>query len=393
MARSFFLKIRPAGWLVKMKGASTMKWVANSRLLFWSLELLIVAALIWVCTQISFLFSPIGVFLSTIFAPLLLSGVLFYLLNPLVKVLEKVRWRKFHLNRTGAVALVFLLLVLVLVAGGMWLIPRLATQITNLIGNIPGFAKSSEAVLSKFINQPAFKDVDFTKYLSQLQSAFAKYAQGFMSGLTTGIGSIIGTVTTVTVTAVTVPVMLFYMLKDGDKFMPAIRSWLPEKHGDQIAELLGRMNQTIARYVGGQIIECLFVGSFTAIGYFLVGEKYALLLGLFAGICNLIPYVGPYIGILPALIVAFTSSTSLVLYVIIVVVVVQQIDGNLVYPNIIGKSLQIHPLTIIIILLAAGNIAGLLGMILAIPLYAVVKTIVQYLYSIWQLDHSKKSAL
>lgn len=370
-----------------------MKWVANSRIMFWSLELLIVAALIWVCTQISFLFTPIGVFLSTIFAPLLLSGVLFYLLNPVVKLLEKIRWKRFHINRTGAVAIVFLLLVLVLVAGGMWLIPRLVNQITTLIGNIPDFAKSTEGVLSKLINQPAFKDIDFSKYLGQIQSAFAKYAQSFMSGLTSGIGAIIGTVTTVTVTAVTVPVMLFYMLKDGDRFMPAIRKWLPNKHSGQIAELLGRMNQTIARYVGGQIVECLFVGSFTAIGYFLVGEQYALLLGLFAGICNLIPYVGPYIGILPALIVAFTTSTSLVIYVIIVVVVVQQVDGNLVYPNIIGKSLQIHPLTIIIILLAAGNIAGLLGMILAIPLYAVVKTIVQYLYSIWQLEHTEKSKL
>lgn len=372
---------------------SPMKWFANSRLMFWSVELLIVAALIWVCTQISFLFSPIGIFLSTIFAPMLISGILFYLLNPVVKLLEKVRWKKFHINRTGAVALVFLLLVLVLVAGAMWVIPRLVTQVTTLVGNIPDFAKSSEAVLNKLINHPLLKEIDFSKYLTQLQTALSKYAQSFMSGLTSGIGSIIGTVTTVTVTAVTVPVMLFYMLKDGDKFMPAIRRWLPSKHGEQTAELLGRMNNTIARYVGGQIVECLFVGSFTAIGYFFVGEKYALLLGFFAGICNLIPYVGPYIGILPALIVAFATSTSLIIYVIIVVVVVQQIDGNLVYPNIIGKSLQIHPLTIIIILLAAGNIAGLLGMILAIPLYAVVKTVVQYLYTIWQLEHAEKKSL
>lgn len=369
-----------------------MKWVANSRLMFWSVELLIVAALIWVCTQISFLFSPIGIFLSTIFAPMLISGILFYLLNPVVKLLEKVRWKKLRINRTGAVAIVFLMLVLVLVAGAMWLIPRLVSQVTTLVGNIPDFAKSSEAVLNKLINHPLLKDIDFSKYLTQLQAALSKYAQSFMSGLTSGIGSIIGTVTTVTVTAVTVPVMLFYMLKDGDKFMPAIRRWLPSKHGEQTAELLSRMNHTIARYVGGQIVECLFVGSFTAIGYFFVGEKYALLLGFFAGICNLIPYVGPYIGILPALIVAFATSTSLIIYVIIVVVVVQQIDGNLVYPNIIGKSLQIHPLTIIIILLAAGNIAGLLGMILAIPLYAVVKTVVQYLYSIWQLEHAEKKS-
>lgn len=366
-----------------------MKKAANSRLMFWSVELLIVAALIWVCTQISFLFSPIGVFLSTIFIPLLLSGVLFYLLNPVVKLLEKIRWKKFHVNRTGAVAIVFLLLIGILVAGGVWLIPRLVNQVSTLVGSIPDFAKSSEAVLTKLMKHPLLQNVDFSKYLNQIQSAFAKYAEGFMSGLTTGIGAVIGTVTTVTVTAITVPVMLFYMLKDGERFMPAVQRWLPAKHADQTVELLSRMNQTIARYVGGQIVECLFVGTFTAIGYMLFGLKYALLLGVFSGLCNLIPYVGPYIGILPALIVAFTISTNMVLYVVIVVVVVQQVDGNLVYPNIIGRSLQIHPLTIIIILLAAGNIAGLMGMILAIPLYAVVKTVVQYLYIIWQLDHSE----
>jgi len=367
-----------------------MKWLSDSRLVFWSLELLIVACLIWVCTQISFLFSPVGIFLSTVFTPLLLSGVLFYLLNPIVRLLEKVHYRRFRMNRTLAVTVVFLLLIAVLAYGAAWVVPRLVTQITTLIGNIPDFARSSEAVLQQAAKHPWLQQLDFTKYLDQLQNAFGKYAEGFMSGLTTGIGSIIGTVTSVTVTAITVPVMLFYMLKDGEKLMPSLRKWLPAKHADQTVELLNRMNATIARYIGGQILECLFVGTFTALGYVLIGEKYALLLGVFAGLCNLIPYVGPYIGVLPALIVAFTISTSMILYVAIVVVVVQQIDGNLVYPNIIGRSLQIHPLTIIIILLAAGNIAGLLGMILAIPLYAVVKTVVQYLYSIWLLEHPAK---
>ncbi|QMU07306.1 AI-2E family transporter [Levilactobacillus suantsaii] len=363
-----------------------MPQFSKSRVFFWTVELLVVATLIWVCTQISFLFSPIGVFLSAIFTPLLISGILFYLLNPIVKLLERVRFKRLHFNRTAAVAIVFLGLAAVLAGAIAWLVPRLVSQITTLVGNIPDFAKASESVIRQAVQHPWLQQVDVSKYLTQLQSSLAKYAESFMSGLTTGIGTIVGTVTSVTITAVTAPVMLFYMLKDGEKFMPAIRRLLPAKHGEQTLELLSRMNATIARYIGGQILECLFVGIFTAVGYVLVGEKYALLLGVFAGLCNLIPYVGPYIGILPALIVAFTISTSLVLYVIIVVVVVQQIDGNLVYPNIIGRTLKIHPLTIIIILLAAGNIAGLLGMILAIPLYAVVKTVVQYLYSIWQLE-------
>ena len=145
------------------------------------------------------------------------------------------------------------------------------------------------------------------------------------------------------------------MLKDGHKFLPSIKKIIPTRHADQTIDLLSKMSKTISKYIGGQIIECLFVGTFTAIGYVLVGQGYALLLGVFAGICNIIPYVGPYIGILPALIVAFGDSTLQILYVVIVVLVVQQVDGNVVYPNIIGKTLKIHPLTIIVILLAAEH--------------------------------------
>ena len=123
----------------------------------------------------------------------------------------------------------------------------------------------------------------------------------------------------------------------------------------------------------------------TSIGYFIIGQPLAIVLGLIAGITNMIPYIGPYIGIAPALLVALTVAPEKIIWVIVVVIVVQQIDGNIIYPNIIGKTLNIHPLTIIILLLAAGNIAGIAGMILCIPFYAVVKTIANYFFSIWKL--------
>ncbi len=193
-------------------------------------------------------------------------------------------------------------------------------------------------------------------------------------------------------TIVTVPFVLFYMLKDGPKLLPNIKRMLPDKQADVIGDLLVKMSDTIAKYISGQVIECLFVGTFSAIGYGLVGIPYALLIGIFAGITNIIPYLGPYIGLVPAIFIALSMSFKEVILVIVVCVVVQQIDGNLVYPNVIGKTLDIHPLTIIMILLAAGNIAGLLGMILAIPLYAVSKVVVTYVYDIIKLQNSDTDA-
>ena len=113
---------------------------------------------------------------------------------------------------------------------------------------------------------------------------------------------------------------------------------------------------------------------------------------MFAGITNIIPYLGPYIGLVPAIFIALSMSFKEVILVIVVCVVVQQIDGNLVYPNVIGKTLDIHPLTIIMILLYSCKIAVLLGINLAITIYSVKKVVVTYVYDIIKLQNSDTDA-
>ncbi|ETY74697.1 membrane protein [Lactiplantibacillus fabifermentans T30PCM01] len=367
------------------------KRLKESSLLFWSLEILIVASLIWVCTNIGFLFQPIGTFLNVVFMPIVISGFLFYMLNPLVKVLMKVHYKKFRINRTGAVAIVFVLLIGILAWGAVSLIPRLINQVSQLVSNLPSLASELQKEATKLVsNSTVLKKVDVSTYMKQFNGEISKYAQNFLSSLSTSIVTVITTITSVTIMAITIPVILFYMLKDSEKFIPAISRFLPRKQRPEIVGLIQKMGDTISSYISGQVIECLFVGTFTAIGYMLISQPYGLLLGVVAGIANIIPYLGPYIGIAPSLIVAFTQSPMQVVYVVIVVVIVQQVDGNLIYPNIIGRTLKIHPLTIIILLLAAGNIAGLLGMVLAIPFYAVVRTVVIYLFNIVELRNEEE---
>ena len=124
------------------------------------------------------------------------------------------------------------------------------------------------------------------------------------------------------------------------------------------------------------MIVCLFVGIGTFIGYLIIDLPYAILFALIGAVTNIIPYVGPFIGGAPAFIVALIHSPTQALLVIIVIVIVQQMDGNVISPLVIRKKLNTHPLTIIILLLVAGNIAGIIGMILAVPTYSVVKTII-----------------
>ncbi len=118
--------------------------------------------------------------------------------------------------------------------------------------------------------------------------------------------------------------------------------------------------------------------------------NYAFLFGVIAGLTNLIPYLGPYLGLAPAFLVTVFNDPVKALLCCVVVLIVQQLDGNVIYPNVIGKSLKIHPLTIIIVLLVAGNIAGLIGIFLGVPFYAICKTIISYVIKIVKEDQQNE---
>ncbi|WP_054749184.1 AI-2E family transporter [Lacticaseibacillus thailandensis] len=157
-----------------------------------------------------------------------------------------------------------------------------------------------------------------------------------------------------------------------------------------MGEVFKRLNSTLSHYIAGQALECIFVGVMTGLGYWLIGQPYTLLLAIVAGVVTMVPYLGPYIGIIPALLVAVNMGWGHILAIVLVVIVVHVIDGNFIYPNIIGRSLDIHPVTIIIVLLLASHLYGLLGTILSIPLYAVAKNVVVYLWQLLQLRRRER---
>lgn len=129
------------------------------------------------------------------------------------------------------------------------------------------------------------------------------------------------------------------------------------------------------------------------IGYLIIGLDYSLVLASVAMLTNVIPFIGPFIAIIPALIIAFLTSPFMALKVLIVAVIVQQIDGNITSPYIMGRNLDIHPLTIILLLLVAGSLGGLLGMIIAVPVYAVLKVILSHAYRLYLLHKNKERML
>lgn len=361
------------------------------RLLFWSLELLILACLIFVCLQLKVIFRPVTIFISVVFVPLITSLFLFYMVNPVFKLLLKVHVGKHQMTRTGAGLIIIFSLLIIIVGVIAALIPPMIHETTQFLKWLPEATRQAQHWFNEYSQYPWVKNLHLEQYTDKFEAQAGKVATKLLNGLTTGAGSIISTATSVIVVALTVPLMLYYMLKDGNKLVPAIQKMFVKKsHADEAADLLHRMSTALSSYISGQAISCLFVAVLTSIAYFIIGEPMALILGIIAGLANMVPYVGPYIGIAPALLVSLALAPKKIIWVIIVVTIIQQIDGSLIFPKVVGKSLNVHPLTIIILLLAAGNIAGVAGMILCVPFYAVVKTIVTYFWSIHLLNQKEE---
>ena len=222
--------------------------------LFWPSLLLVIAALIWVCTKIQFIFQPFLTFISVVFVPLILSGFLYYMLNPILKLLLKVRLGRFRLNRGVASLLLVLMLILIICGGLAMLIPPVVKEITSLVTHLPQTASGLQRLLNDTIQHSPLKNIDLTAYYRQFDHQLANYAQVVLKGLSSRIGDVINAVTNITVVTITVPVMLFYMLKDGSKLGPSIQKWLSPHHAKEVDQLLGKMNDTLSSYIAWQVI-------------------------------------------------------------------------------------------------------------------------------------------
>lgn len=196
----------------------------ESKLFFWSVELLVVAMLLFIASKINFLFAPIGTFFSTLFAPVLVAGFLYYLLNPVVNLLMKTKMKRIY-----AVLLVFLLLIIALVLILLTIIPKLADQLASLASSMPDFFKQVETWIYEIAELPIFKQIDLTSYIEKMDISYANIIQQFLSSLSSSLGSIVSTVASTTIVLVTAPFILFYMLKDGDKLVPAIQRFYLRK--------------------------------------------------------------------------------------------------------------------------------------------------------------------
>lgn len=339
--------------------------------------LILFALFILLLTQIAFVFTPIIEFIQTIILPIIFAGVFYYLSSPLIHFL-----RKRGLNSYWIAGIVLLVLVLII----LWLIsfiPNLIDEAKHLIGNWSNIWTQYQSEIENII---------FGRWFERSQETLAEYLNNFnlnqfnfnwrelMNTTLSSIGSVFGVITRVIIALVTAPIILFYLIADGEKFRDNFASFIPVKIRNKTMRLLADMNQQISAYVRGQIFVAIAVAVMFAIGYAIIGLNYGTILAVVAGALNVIPYVGSFFGILPSLIVGLVQDPLMVIKVLIVFAIEQTIESRIISPLILGSNLNIHPITIMLLLIAGGDLFGVVGIIIIIPVYAVLKVIFTYIF-------------
>jgi predicted PurR-regulated permease PerM len=271
---------------------------------------------------------------------------------------------------------VIILGVIALIVGN--LIPMISKQVMAFANDVPFYYNQTMKFIDQLADTEQFKWIMTQEYvsISNVVKQLNDYIATLPTQMTNSISGIFSAVTNIAVTIVTVPFLLFYMFKDGDRFPVMVGKFFPPTYRSEALKTLKDTGETLAAYINGQVTVALFVGTLSFIGYVIIDLPYALVMALIVAVTNIIPYVGPFLGGAPAAIIALFDSPTKAILVVVVITIAQQLEGNVLSPLILGKKLDTHPATIIIILLVAGNLAGLLGMILAVPFYAVTKTII-----------------
>jgi len=324
-----------------------------------------------------FMFAPIVRLFDILVLPISLSGFLYYLLRPIVGFLHNR-----GMKRWLAVTLLYLVFA-GLIALFVWLVwPALRDQTNNFINNAP-------KVVEDLNDQVQDKTEDGSIVSSVLpesvdiESKISEYAQKGAAWASTYLTNVIAVVSQAIVLIGVVPVILFFMLKDGRKLEDYLLYLVPRKYKKEGRAALTEIDEALGSFIVSRVVLNIILGGLMYVGFLIIGLPYALLLVLISVVLNFIPYIGAILAAVPVLVVAFMESPMLALWSLIIILVAQQIQDHILTPIIFGRTMAIHPVTIIVLLLLGSDLAGVLGMLLSIPAYIVVKILFTHIYKLF----------
>ena len=331
--------------------------IARRYIRYWTAGLIAILAFVWVLSDILF--------------PFVAGIALAYLLDPLADRLEK--WK---CPRGLAAALITLLMVVLAVVAALLLVPLLQTQLVDLAGRIPGYidALREQATGLLLLAQERLGEAEMASLREKLKGFAGPDAIAWVGRLLGRLwGGGVALLNLLSLLIIT-PIVLFYLLRDWDRIIEAVDGWLPRREADTIRQQVRAIDDVLSGFIRGQVSVCLLLGIFYAIGLTLVGLDFGLIIGFVTGVISFVPYFGMLIGFAIGLGVALAQfgDWQPVAMVAAVFVVGQFLEGNFITPKLVGDRVGLHPVWIIFALLAGGTLFGFTGILLAVPVSAVI---------------------
>lgn len=329
--------------------------------------LLLLFIVFYILMKLKPIWGPVISVTIVILFPFFISAFISYLLHPIVE----------GLHRRGMKRGLSVMIIYILFFGGVGF--GLYKGIPAIINQMQEFAENSPRLIEQYktwvdmlyhhtSNWPFGVQSHIEKGLDKLEVRMNSYVNNIVNYAMKAFDFF--------VFFTVIPFIAFYMLKDYDEIKKMTWYLTPKKWRNQGRAFLQDVDTSLGGFIRGQLLICAITSVATSLMFWVFGMKYPLVLGTIIGITDVIPYFGPIIGSVPAVIIAATMSVKMVITVVIIVIVLQFLEGNLLSPIIVGKSVHMHPLMIMLALLAGGELGGIAGMILSIPTLTVIKVIV-----------------
>lgn len=366
-----------------------IRFLGGRATMFVLLSILLIGLIILVFSKVAFVFYPIKVFFSTVVLPIILATIAYYLLRPILRLLERVK-----IPRVWGIFIIFIGLIGLITLLVFLVFPFMKAQFANLIEEFPSYFNQMIINVDTFLRTSIFQayykesNININSLLDNGLGNIGKLFTDTIGGIASGVTSFISALTGLILAIVTVPFILFYLLKDGEKLPQMIKKMLPPRLRDDAEVILKDADHQISAYIQGQILVAISIGIMVSIGFQIIGMEYAWLLGALAMFTSVVPYLGPLIAITPAVIIAIVTSPFMLVKLAAVWTIVQLVDGKFISPQIMGKSLRIHPITIIFVLLTAGSLFGVAGVVLGIPGYALLKVVFTHLFKLLKMRYN-----
>lgn len=361
------------------KASAFYKWFINNRVVSALAIVLLLLLIILLLGKVSFIFQPIADFLTIISLPLVLAAVFYYLLNPVVDLLEKRR-----VPRLLTIIILFVIIAGLIAWGLIVAIPNASDGIISFSNKVPRYVNEAQEQINALLKNPRFEQFrpQLDRMTDNIGNSLIDWSRSFSKTAFTSITDIISQTTSVLISLIIFPFVLFYLLRDGKKLNGYVTRFLPNDWRADSSKILHEINSQLSNYVRGQVLVAMSVAVMFSIGLPIIGLRYAIALAIIAGFLNLVPFLGSFVAAIPMLIIALaTGGPWMMLKVLIVIVIEQTIEGRFISPLVLGKQLSIHPITVLFVLLTSGKLFGIWGVLLGIPFYAAVKVIIVHVYT------------